>query len=510
LIEKYEMHSREFGALRRSIRSIVARLSEGDDPDSHEFADSLRIRLSEWLTVPVLFDGAMLESVSALGDPKAVETRWGRETRAAYDAAFESAIAIQKVQNPVRTKLSDTVQRLRAVGRAWRIYCHKRARAHFETIFEGLPLQAGSFLYSVRDYRDAEPFDVLIKVGPLRSRGWGSAPDALISAPRFETLVQIVWSGCADEDGFGYDPVSALGSARDGDGRNRAISWTPEITHLGGSSADGEESAPELDELRFFQELARTSEKRSAILVQIDEENGILYPPHSQVAAFDPALGAEEPIGYRVAGETLSEGIFVIWPLLGTADLGTLHAGEGHYSGIWKQRLRDEFRHKPLDLMQRLSTGGIELRNLHSCLRQWCRPASTVIHAPQQSRHFEILIRVLGIDHEAPSSLRTLRHPWWQYAWSEIAHSRGEAIQTGMQEHEIIDEQLFLILNDLLPEIRSRATTQDVFDIEIPFDRSLRGAVRFLKVRFIEEGFIVPETILKEICELDTIEQWRV
>ena len=79
-----------------------------------------------------------------------------------------------------------------------------------------------------------------------------------------------------------------------------------------------------------------------------------------------------------------------------------------------------------------------------------------------------------------------------------------------MQEHEIIDEQLFLILNDLLPEIRSRATTQDVFDIEIPFDRSLRGAVRFLKVRFIEEGFIVPETILKEICELDTIEQWRV
>jgi len=54
-----------------------------------------------------------------------------------------------------------------------------------------------------------KPFEVLIKMGPLRSKGWGSAPDAIVSAPRFGTLVQIVWAGCADEDDFGYDPVAA-------------------------------------------------------------------------------------------------------------------------------------------------------------------------------------------------------------------------------------------------------------------------------------------------------------
>jgi len=79
-----------------------------------------------------------------------------------------------------------------------------------------------------------------------------------------------------------------------------------------------------------------------------------------------------------------------------------------------------------------------------------------------------------------------------------------------MQEHEIIDEQLFVILHDLLPDIRSCAQTQDFFQVEIPADRPLQGAVRFYKVRSIEDGFLVPDTILKVICDLDTIEQWRV
>ena len=51
---------------------------------------------------------------------------------------------------------------------------------------------------------------------------------------------------------------------------------------------------------------------------------------------------ADEPIGYRLPGETLAEGMFLIWPLLGAADLGALRAGEGRYSRIWKERLREE------------------------------------------------------------------------------------------------------------------------------------------------------------------------
>lgn len=518
-IERREAHSVVFGRLRKSIRRIVTRLTEGDEVDSQEVADSLRILLSEWLTVPICFDGAMLESISALGDASAVEMRWGREIRVAYDLAWSAASAIQQVENPARTQLRDIITQLRHQGGDWRIYCHRRARSHFESIFPNEPLAADVFLHSVKDYREVRPFDVLVKMGPLRSKGWGAAPDAVLTAPRFVNLIQVVWAGCADEGDFGYDPIAAdmgdLGAARPAQTEVRrvmpsTIVWTRNVVHFGDAPSEAD-AGSELDELKMFRELTRASEMRHATLVQIDEEDGILYPPHSEVATFDPASEAEEPIAHRLLDATLSEGMFVIWPVLGTADLGGLHAGEGHYSRIWKECLRKQFRYTPNDLLRRLREGGIELKNLRSRVRQWCRPPSTVIHAPQQHRHFETLIRVLGIDHDATvAGPRMLSRPWWEYAWSEIGQARGEAIQTGMQEQEIIDEQLFVILQDLLPEIRRCAQTQDCFQLKIPADKPLQGMVRFYKVRSIEESFLVPDTFLKVICDVDTIEQWRV
>jgi hypothetical protein len=383
-------------------------------------------------------------------------------------------------------------------------------------MFQGEQLPSDCFLHSVKDYRESAPFDVLIKVGPLRSKGWGAAPDAILTAPRFATLIQIVWAGCADEDDFGYDPVaqittSAIPATTNGSaaGSASAERWRRNVVQVGDSLA-ADESDIEVDELKLFREMTRVGEMRRATLVQIDDQDGILYPPHSQVPSFDSALASEDPIAYRLPGETLSEAMFIIWPLLGAADLGGTHSGEGHYSRIWKEKLRDKFEYTPNDLLRRLREGGLELRHLRSCVRQWCRPASTVIHAPQQRRHFEILIKVLGVDHEpGASGARTLRHEWWEYAWSEIGHARGEAIQSGMQEHEIVDEQLFMILRDLLPEIRLKAGTQNVFEIQIPQDKPLEGGVRFYKALSIEEGFVVPDNLLKVISDLDTIEQWR-
>lgn len=248
-----------------------------------------------------------------------------------------------------------------------------------------------------------------------------------------------------------------------------------------------------------------------ATLVQIDEEDGILYPPHSQVPTFDPTPNVEAPFGYKLAGETLTEDMFVISPRLGEADLGGTKAGEGYYSRIWKECLRKKLQYTPNDLMRRLREGGIELRNLRSCIRQWSRPPSTVIHAPQLRRHFEILINALKIEEDINKSESShLKRPWWEYAWDEIGSARGEAIQTGKQEHEIIDEQLFAILGDLLPEIKDHARNETIFVLQIPPDKPLQGAVQFYRVLSIEEGFLAPDTFLKVIADLDAIEQWRV
>lgn len=509
-IERRELHCSPFSVLRRNIRLIVVRLHEDGDDEAQETADRLRGLLSEWLTVPVPFDDSLLESVSALGDAEAIERRWGDEMRAAYADACAAERLLRNTENPARAEVRNAARQLQGLGTNWRIYCHRRARPHFESIFSDDPLPPDIFLHTVKDYRESAPFDVLAKVGPLRSKGWSSAPDAILSAPRFARLVQIVWSGCGDEDDFGYDPACITGAVAGAPASSgsRAIHWTRDVIKVG-NSADIAAATVDDDELRLFHALGRVVKVQRATLLEIDDEDGILYPPHSQVLSFDPTPHTDEPISYRLPSETLSEGMYLIWPLLGATDLGAVHAGEGRYSRIWKERLREEVRRAPDGLVRGLRAAGIELRNLPSCVRQWCRPPSTVIHAPQQRRHFEMLVRALGIDHDSASVTRTLRRPWWEYAWSEIAHTRGEAIQSGILEHEIINEQLVAILNELLSEIRYRAAAEAIFKLAIPDGRDLTGAVRLYRIRSMEDGFLVPDTMLKVICDLDTVEQWR-
>ena len=518
-VERHEIALAAFSALRRNLRFVVMSLREGDDHEPREVSDRLRMLLSEWLTVPVPFDATILESFQTiLGSSGNIEARWGRDIRSAYDEARKAAQALLLTDNPVRVDLQTVIRELNEKGRTFRIYCHRRARPHFESLAEpgNAPLDDGTFLHSVSEYRQAEPFDVLIKVGPLRSRGWGSAPDALLTAPRFATLVQIVWSGCGDEADFGYDPVSGPSGSDateengvERNGHGHGISWMRRVTQIGDDLAALPDYSPDVDEFQIFGQLNRAPDSRRATLVQIDEEHGILYPPHSHVLSFDPGASVDKPITRRLPGETLVEGMFVILPLLADVDLGGLHAEDGQFSNVWKERLREELRINPDGICLLLQNRGVRLLHLRSCVEYWSMPPRAVIHAPQRARDFEILIDILGLDFPQNQKPKP-QAPWWRHAWEEICRTRGVAIQTGQQKSELIDEELFEILKSLLPEIRTEADSKDAFSLLIPAERSIRGIFRFSKVALVEEGFLVPDSALKIISELTTIEQWRV
>ncbi len=517
VVERREVALKGFSVLRRNLRFILTSLHEGDDHEQHDVSDRLRMLLSEWLTVPIQFDATILSSIQTiLGSSETIGSKWGNNIRSAYDEAIKAARALVLTDNPVRVDLQTVIREVTNQGRTFRIYCHRRARPHFESLAEpgDSPLNDGTFLHSVTDYRQAEPFDVLIKVGPLRSRGWGSAPDALLTAPRFATLIQIVWSGCGDEPNFGYDPVSGASdagiTAENGMDRNdlgHGISWTRRVTSVGDDIAAIPDHFSDIDEFQIFGQLKQASNSRRATLVQIDNQHGILYPPYSQVLSFDPNSNVNKPIDRRLLGETLFEGMFIVRPLLADISLGGLQAEHGHFSQIWKSRMAEEWGKDPEALTRRLRGAGLDLLHLETAIGHWCEPPTTVIHAPQRRKHFEILIGVLGVDSGSNVVSGAHTASWWQYAWNEIRRSRGEAIQAGFQGHDIIEEQLLVILNDMLPEIRLKAAAGDGMSLSIP---SLSGAALFNKISSIEAGFIVPETELKVVRELNTIEQWRV
>lgn len=517
LIERQEIVSAAFGDLRRSLRFMIVALTEGGDWEAKEIADRLRSVISEWLTVPVSFDDAVLRVLREMGEPPAIEARWGRDIRGHFEDACRTAEDLLARQNPVREALSHSIQTLREMGRSFRIFCHRRSREHFESLaseFGIAALPENTFIHSVAEYREAEPFDSLLKVGPLRSRGWGSAPDALLTAPRFNTLIQIVWSGCSDEPGFGYDPVApptpesgcqSESSVTDRYSRSLHIKWAVRETRSRDGSISANGNIPDVNDLDVFTRLTQPVDVQRATLVQVDDAHGILYPPHSRVLSFD---GGSQSIGYRLPGETLQEGMYLILPIVDDVRLAGLQAEEGRFSRLWKERLNAEFRRDPAGLVKRLQDAGLRLLQLRSRIEHWCRAPSTVIHAPQQMRHFEILIKVLGLDFDADQNAHRPRAAWWQFAWDEVRRARGEAIQTGFQEQQIIDEQLLVALRALDTDIQANLD-QETFQLPIPPSQPLSGVFRFYRVRAIEEGFQAPPGELKMLCELSRIDQWR-
>lgn len=514
--ERREIASPNFGELRRRMGAIIRRLSHSEDLEAAQIANSMRVLLFTWLTSPVAFDSSIRDSLHQFGDADAFETRWG--LRGEFKAAIHAAVEMISENSPLRAELLETIRALRTDGRKFKIFCHRKARDHFDTLDPSklaVRLDDSSFLHSVHDYASADSFDALIKVGPLRSKGWGAVPDAIKSAPKFERLIHFVWSGCADDPQFGYDPVEppclpgTLTAPDSGEALGNQVSWRKRETKIGHDPGFLKYYNAEQDEFFSFAEPNQQGSRRRAVLLEIHGEKGILYP-RTEVLSFDPNAADGASVGLRVPGESLLEEMFVIQTQLGEVSFGETQTQESGYCLIWKRRLREELQSSPDAFCLKLRNKGLDLQNLRNCAEYWAQPPHAVIHAPQQRGHFQILIDALAIDAAVAQPTGRDTRPWWQKAWDEIRVTRGEAIQTGRQEHELVEQQVLELMNYLLPDIRAKSVGVESFRLDIPLGYDLRGALVFFKVLRIEAGFLAPEAEITIVRDLNTLEQWKV
>lgn len=494
-----------FASLRSNLFKFIIGITDSGEHDDLAIASRLRGTFSEWLTMPIMFDGSLANQLAELGDSAEVGGRWGDGMRIHFELALAKANELKEQRNPICEGLLQAVTESCNSGKKLRIYCSRPAKLHFLNALScvEMPLdEENVFLCSGADYRNACLFDTLVMVGPLRLRGWGCAPAAIKTAPKFSHLLQLVWSGLADKDDFASDPLSSVF------GENiigHRIKWDTHVVVIGRSE---EVAVPSEDELSFFEQaIDQTPEQtRRCALLGLSDNLAVAYAISSTVLIFDPTDVSINAVSERHA-EEVRDGVYLIrYVLSEDIDLGGGACNHGQLSLTWKKRLSDARERNHKLLVEQLRAEGLKLEHLSTALRNWCKPAGAVIPAPQQMKHFRILMRVLGLEGVIQEGARE----FWQLAWKEISRSRGDASEAGRQREDIVAAELLSAAREIEPQIRQASDGVCDFSLQIPAGRGLSGQFLLSRVLVADDSFLVPQQLIGKIAPDSDFEQWRV
>jgi hypothetical protein len=516
---RYEVGSIAFSRLRHSVRGVILSLRDTQDEWVELQLLRLQRQLADWLTTPCSFQGkASNDVIACLSEVDRLCARWENRVQDQVRTALATVKSMTQSDTALQLVTSRMIRELKSKGRDFRIICHRTARHHFHDCLqedERTLLTNEHFLHTVRDYRDSKPFEVLLKVGPLRADGWSSSPSAIVNAPRFNELVQLVWHPTPDDLRFGLDPVlgamsetgqheSLSGGVLEFPG---AIKWSLEVRSCGEDVGDetlGEMS--DVDDLGLLSlaEADALQSPRAAVLVILAGQRGILYPLGASIIVFDPAASDAARIRQCNVSDEVGNKMFLVWPRVDDGTVSEQGSSYGKFQEIWRSKLNAELDRDSAGFAHRLRNAGLNLAHPETAARYWAKSPSSVIHAPKRKRHFDMLMRVLGI----PQSDGTSR-PWVE-GWREICRSRGEAIQAGMQEHARLVDRCISVLRaggERLPMADAACTE---FAINLNGEAGLHGAVHFLRIDGVEEGYKTPEGELRQIQDLDDTIRWRV
>ena len=519
--DRYLVYSEKFDILRRSLRKMISEFQNSPDNQINNKSDHLRILISKCLCSPIIFDQNISDELEvAFDSPDLVAEFYGEDIAELYKLSLNAFSALQKDENPLRVELVKQIQKIISSGRNFKIFCKKRHR----DLFESLDLNSGDFylkdehfLHSLPQYRESRIFEDLIKIGPFRSHGWSAAPDSILTAPKFRRLIQILWHNCDDEQGFGYDPVTVFQNSNK---EQKTKSNWGGIESIGPINWEKKcftpTEIPEINlnddflknEFEFYEDKKNSVEKVPCILLHILSDRGIFMKINSENLVFNRN---KEDIYYDVLEESNPEELYLIMPDLemDKVDFGILKAKKDHYSKIWKKRLELEISNDQENLVKRLKNSGVELIHLAQQLQLWCKAASSVIHAPHSMRHFKILLHVLGFGEKDKVVTKKGIESFFRLASLEIRHSRGDAIQTGLEKQGIIDEELLKILLESLTEIGNHSTDRKLFRHQLDPDTGISGHLDFFKINSIESGFKVPESNINITMNIDNCDQWQ-
>ncbi|WP_095148429.1 hypothetical protein [Pseudomonas sp. Irchel s3a18] len=507
--ELYIGESPLFSAIRHHMRALYSALYQPEGDAYHnESALMLRFEMQKWLTSPLMPDIGLFMRCG-LSDDGRTRRQWGGQAAHTVELLKDLITRYAEEGSVLNTEFVRLFIDLAGEYEEDRIkiWCHHKERDLFRDLLEGLTeLDDGVFVSTLAEYRKSPPTDVLIRFGPLRTRGFGNAPEALITSPTYRRLVRLIWTGLADEEGFADDPVlpthnylATLRSLR-----------TTVIGNLGAVPVSAETEPG--DDLVFLDQ--KTSVGKSlhgCVLVEFPAEYSVLLRPGSRLLVFSPHCTDAEAIGYRHIGDVDAGDYLLVHDA--DADLGevSVDAAKAPLAVLWKKALADAWRRHPGVCAQRMQQAGIGLQDLSRAVQKWTAMNGTVIRAPLRKKHFEALLtKVLDPELIPPMVADGRTVPGWRRAWAEVESTRVNAIQHGAVENAIVNEQLVAELRKELPAIRNMISLDEVYRHLLKPETGLTGSVAFKPVLSISPDFAAPAEQLEKPLKLLVSEQYRV
>ena len=496
-ITKYSIESNLLKNIRFCLRNIYSVLLDTEEVNS--ITAIFRLELLKLQSSPFSPSLETFESF-ALSDFERNSKKWGSDFSANCVQLEKSINAFNQNISPLLAKLLEVVTKeveTYALNQL-RIWCYKRDQQLYIDAFSELNLQLTekNFISSLAEYKRSDLFEILIRIGPLRSQGWSKTPLSILSAPKYKKLLRFCWSHTSDEETFGLEPVTGAPDFLNYFTTNEELS----IKNVQFENVTNYEiTFEDQDDFKFLVDRPITNNQTcsSSVLIEFPGQKGVLLTLGSHQLIFN-----QRKIFKEKPAKEIEQGDFLVLNNI-QADLGSSNIFNQRYkfSSIWKKALQDKYINSPDELMENLKKSGVYLLDLHGAIKRWIQPDNEVISAPQNKKHFELLFN--NIFNVNPAPLK------WQKAWHEIMHSRVNAIQEGRIEHSILNEQVLQELEKRKEELHEKCLKGDFFNELITSEAGIFGTISFYPVITVSSGFQTPKDKLEHINSISDLEPYR-
>jgi|GEM_PF-4346195 len=487
--------------IRSRIRFIYSELYENNQESTT--AARLRLELLKLQSSTELPDINILQECN-LDKVNNVRRQYGDSVADACFELIKLFKALQHKDSPLlKTLINRTEEAIIEVGLSnIKIWCHRNEKDTIVRQFQEheIYLTNENFIHNLTQYRTTSLFEILIKIGPLRNYGWCKTPNIILTAPRFKKLIQIVWSGMPNEPDYEKDPfMSNLQSKALFSYSEEQLDASTDL-NLEGELTIEADNQEEFDDFDFLkQRPISVIRETKTLLLELPEEMAVLIRPGSERLIFDISDYAKIKV---TQVDKIKPNQYIITHNIRT-DLGDeqIELEKTEWAKVWKKELKRQFDLGRWTLYSKMRNAGINLIHLESAAKRWMSMDGNVITAPQTKEHFRILIESVLAG--------CLERNQWKKAWREVQASNVKAMQNGMLENDLTEEQLVEDLKPYLDILKELSVNNDHFVFPLPGSSSLLGTIQFSKILEVSSGFKCPNEKLNSIEHIANLEIYR-